>query len=108
MEHRCSRRIMTCLSTRLFRQGLLVATGVIRNVSRHGVFVETDYCEANKNQAFDLEISSLNEHLAMVSATIAYQAISGFGLEFLEEQNSLHQRCSLLTPVCVTRLKGLR
>ena len=43
MDHRRSKRVDVQLDVLLSRQGLPVAAGKTRNVSRGGAFVETDY-----------------------------------------------------------------
>ena len=55
MEHRHHSRIPVGLEMLIYRRGMPVATGRIRDASRSGVFVETDYAEVREHQSLEFE-----------------------------------------------------
>ena len=60
MEHRHGKRIDVQLDVQLYRQGVPVGAGKIRNVSHAGVFVETSYMPENGNWYVDVVLNSNN------------------------------------------------
>jgi hypothetical protein len=57
MEHRHHPRIPVGLEMLIYRRGMPVATGRIRDASRGGVFVETSYAELREYQRLEFEFS---------------------------------------------------
>mgnify|MGYP003120696298 FL=1 len=55
MEHRLSQRTSGRLPILVYRKGLPIATGQVRNASRVGLYVATDYTEVPLNQTLELE-----------------------------------------------------
>lgn len=55
MEHRHHSRVPLGLEMLIYRRGMPVATGRIRDASRGGVFVETSYPELREHQSLELE-----------------------------------------------------
>lgn len=56
MDHRKSERVALDLQAQIFRRGLPVAVGRIKDCSRHGLFIETDYKDADPNDQLDLVV----------------------------------------------------
>lgn len=54
MEHRQSERFGGELPILLYKRGMPVATGSVRNASRRGLFIATDYSDVRINQALRL------------------------------------------------------
>lgn len=50
MEHRHHQRVPVDIRTFIYRRGLPIATGRMRNASRRGFFIETDYGELQAHQ----------------------------------------------------------
>ena len=55
MERRHHLRVPTDIETLIYRSGLPVATGLIRNVSRCGVLLETECLELHRHQPLQFE-----------------------------------------------------
>ena len=55
MEHRLSKRIFGKLGLLVYKRGLPVATGQIRDASKRGLFIATDYTDLQLNQTVELE-----------------------------------------------------
>jgi len=58
MEHRCSERVDTDVRVLIYKAGAPQAIGRIKNGSKYGFFVETDFDDINIFQALDVEILS--------------------------------------------------
>lgn len=56
MEHRYEPRFPADHKLLVFRHGVPVATGIMSNFSRGGVFVKTDFNQIDINQSLDLEL----------------------------------------------------
>jgi len=56
MEHRLSKRITTDLDLLVYKRGMPVATGKIRDASRKGLFILTDYTDVQLNQELEIEL----------------------------------------------------
>ena len=56
MEHRHHQRMPVDIRAFIYRRGLPVATGRIRNASRRGFFIETDYGELQAHQRVQCEL----------------------------------------------------
>jgi len=56
MEHRHHQRVAVDIRAFIYQRGLPVATGRIRNASRRGFFIETDYGELQAHQRVQCEL----------------------------------------------------
>ncbi len=56
MEHRYSVRVTTTINAVIVRQGVPVAMGRIRDCSKTGFFIETDYDDVSLLQHLDIEL----------------------------------------------------
>lgn len=92
MEHRKSPRIEGQLSILVYKRGLPVGTGQIRDASRRGVFIKTDYRDVRLNQplqlAFQLPESRDSQHT--LTGHVVRHSEHGFGLDF-DSANNDHQ-----------------
>lgn len=84
MEHRHHARFTADLQMLIYRRGLPVATGTLRNVSVQGLFVETDYADLHPHQHLECEFrseSSTTGEWHRVGAWVSRRARRGIGLE---------------------------
>ena len=65
MEHRHHARVPVGLDMLIYRRGLPVATGRIRNACRGGIFIETEYRELREHQNLEFEFRSLDQSGSM-------------------------------------------
>lgn len=56
MEHRCSERVNTDLKILIYKMDIPIAIGRIKNGSKLGFFVETDFADINLLQLLDVEV----------------------------------------------------
>lgn len=85
MEHRCSERVNTDLKILIYKMGMPVAIGRIKNGSKLGFFIETDFSDINILQPLDVEIllQRNSQQLTRYRYTtrVIRKAASGLGLE---------------------------
>lgn len=85
MEHRLSKRIPGRVSLLVFKRGMPVATGLVQDASRRGVFVATDYDDIKLNQTVELELyypDRTMESLRRLKAHVVRKSEQGIGLDF--------------------------
>lgn len=58
MEHRCGLRVTATLKLFIYKRAVPVAVGWVRDLSRKGLFIETDYCDVNLYQPLELEFAT--------------------------------------------------
>lgn len=89
MEHRHSHRINAHLPIRLCTHDKAVITGVTRNLSRDGLFVEVNRCPLRKNQPLQVEI--MDKHCAWRSfgVIVTHHGEHGAGLEFVNDYDEI-------------------
>lgn len=94
MEHRYSQRVDVDLKASIYKRGLLLGTGKIKNGSKHGLYIETLVEDVNLLQKLVLEIVV---HLApqdsrryQLNTIVVRKSFEGLGLELeaLDEQDS--------------------
>lgn len=56
MEHRCSERVATDQKVLIYKMGIPLAIGRLKNSSKLGFFVETDFADINILQPLDVEV----------------------------------------------------
>jgi hypothetical protein len=56
MEHRYSERVDVDLRAAVYKRGIVVGTGRIKNGSRHGLFLQTNYDDVNVLQKLVIEV----------------------------------------------------
>lgn len=85
MEHRCSERVTTDLRVLIYKLGVPVAIGRLKNGSKLGFFIETDFADINILQPLDIEV--LQQHgphnleRYKYTTRVIRKAEAGLGLE---------------------------
>lgn len=94
MEHRCGRRVPVSINTLIYKHGVPVAMGRIKDASNHGLYLETDYQDVRELQKLELEVL-LGKRIkdarhCFVRALVVRKSNFGFGLdlEILEDAGS--------------------
>lgn len=83
MEHRYSDRSTADLNIVIYKQNLLVALGVVKNIGKAGVFIESGFSELNMNQPLEIEFfpgdkAAKNRRF---KAVVVHRNEQGFGVE---------------------------
>ncbi|WP_404361897.1 PilZ domain-containing protein [Marinobacter sp.] len=84
VNQRLSNRVAGRLELLVFRRGMPVATGKIRDASRHGFFIVTDYTDVELHQTLDIGIRLLDapeKHFRRIKAEVARISEEGLGVE---------------------------
>lgn len=94
MEHRCSRRVPLNINTLIYKHGVPVAMGRIKNGSSHGLYLETDYQDVRELQKLELEVllgdRVKGDRRCCIAALVVRRSEMGVGLEMemLEEHGA--------------------
>jgi len=99
MEHRLSTRITTDLDLLVYKRGMPVATGKIRDASRKGLFILTDYTDVQLNQELEIEIrfpDCPEQRIKRIRAQVVRKTGAGLGLDFEEVDNDIFTITSLV------------
>lgn len=84
MEHRYSKRIPANLRLLLYKRGMPAASGRLKDVSRKGLFVATDFGEVGVNQIVEVEFE-LSDRQELpgrrLHAVVVRKSEQGLGLE---------------------------
>lgn len=90
MEHRLSQRIDGPLPILVYKRGMPVGTGEIRDASRRGVFISTGYREIRLNQIIQLafRLQELADGQQTLNAHVVRCSEKGFGLDFDGVENN--------------------
>ncbi|GGY70770.1 hypothetical protein GCM10011613_14090 [Cellvibrio zantedeschiae] len=86
MEHRCTERISSELKILIYKHNHPIAIGRVKNGSRTGVFVETDFVDIDCEHQLKLEVL-LNKNNATklqrieMKAIVIHKTSKGFGAE---------------------------
>lgn len=94
MEHRCTERISSELTILIYKHNYPIAIGRVRNGSRSGVFVETDFVDIDCEHQLKLEVL-LNKNNATklqpieMKALVIHKTGKGFGAE-VDFQSTAH------------------
>ncbi|GGE73564.1 hypothetical protein GCM10011533_27470 [Streptosporangium jomthongense] len=87
MEHRLSKRIPGELKLLIYRRGMPVATGRIKDASKQGLFINTDYNDIQLNQMLEVEFrfpGNPDKQLCRIKAHVVRMADEGLGVDFGE------------------------
>lgn len=90
MEHRLSKRIPGRLGSLLYKRGMPVATGQIRDASTKGLFLATEYGGAQVDETVELEFRfpKRNERtFRRLIARVVRKTDKGVGVEFEGDRN---------------------
>lgn len=92
MEHRYSQRIRSETKLFIYERGAPVAIGRCRNLSRYGLFIETDHC-VYPNQPIEIEIIRGRDRKKFkyerIKCYVVHIHSNGFGVEIDEDNINL-------------------
>ena len=92
MEHRHHSRVLLGLEMLIYRRGMPIATGRIRDASLGGAFVETSHPDMREHQSLELEFRLPRATVApepqRVTGHVLRRSGDGFALEFDEENRA--------------------
>lgn len=99
MEHRLSKRVQGKLGLLVYKRGMPVATGQIRDASKRGLFIATDYTDVQLNQTLELEFrfpEKQEKQFRRLTAHVVRKSEKGIGVDFEGVDNDSFTVSSLL------------
>lgn len=83
MEHRHSDRLSADLNVVIYKQNLLVTMGIVKNIGKEGVFIESGFAEITTNQPLEIEFFASDSALKSrrFKAVVVHRSERGFGAE---------------------------
>ncbi len=99
MEHRLSKRIQGKLGLLVYKRGMPVATGQIRDASKRGLFIATDYTDVQLNQTLELEFRfphKQDTQFRRLTAHVVRKSEHGLGVDFEGVENDSFTVLSLI------------
>jgi hypothetical protein len=83
MEHRYSDRLRAELNIVIYKNNLLVAMGIVKNIGNEGVFIESGFNELCANQPLEIEFLANDKPLKSrrFKAIVVHRSDLGFGVE---------------------------
>ena len=99
MEHRLSKRVPGKLGLLVYKRGMPVATGQIRDASRNGLFIATDYSDVQLNQTLEIEFrfpDREEKQFRKLKAHVVRKSAKGLGVDFEGVDNDSFTISSLL------------
>ncbi|MBW7469863.1 PilZ domain-containing protein [Marinobacter sp. M216] len=99
MEHRLSKRVPGKLGLLVYKRGMPVATGQIRDASKRGLFIATDYSDVQLNQTLEIEFrfpEREERHFRRLKAHVVRISDKGLGVDFDGVENDTFTISSLL------------
>ena len=87
MEHRYSQRTSASTKLVIYKKGIPVAMGRIQNISRHGIFIQTDYSDIRLHQSLEIEFLSEQSDFGRhrLKTVVVHKAQTGFGAELNDD-----------------------
>ncbi|HEY9118620.1 MAG TPA: PilZ domain-containing protein [Marinobacter sp.] len=99
MEHRLSKRVPGKLGLLVYKRGMPVATGQIRDASKRGLFIATDYTDIQLNQTLELEFRfphKQEKQCRRLTAHVVRKSANGLGVDFEGVDNDSFTVSSLI------------
>ncbi len=99
MEHRLSKRVQGKLGLLVYKRGMPVATGLIRDASKRGLFIATDYTDVQLNQTVELEFrfpEKQERQFRRLKAHVVRKSDKGIGVDFEGVENDSFTISSLM------------
>lgn len=99
MEHRLSKRVQGKLGLLVYKRGMPVATGQIRDASKKGLFIATDYTDVQLNQTLELEFrfpDKEEKRFRRLKAHVVRKSDTGLGVDFEGVENDSFTVSSLI------------
>lgn len=93
VEHRHRHRVPAFVDVLIYQCGVPSATGTVRNVSRDGLFIHTDFDAVGINQQVDLEFSVSSDgepRSRRMSAIVLRKTDSGIACECADAEDDSH------------------
>lgn len=106
MEHRCTQRYSGDLQILIYKHNMPIAIGRIKNGSRVGGFIETDFADIDCEHQLRLEVLA-NKHLGSkqqslrMEAIVIYKTSRGFGVEL--DMDNREQADTFIEMLCGTQ-----
>lgn len=92
MEHRYDKRFPADHKTLIFKNGMPVGFGRVRNFSRGGIFIKTEFNAIDVNQSLEIELGSHNHSVAthygercLCKTLVMHKTSDGMGLMLRED-----------------------
>ncbi|SFM57509.1 PilZ domain-containing protein [Marinobacter zhejiangensis] len=85
MEYRRYKRVPARLTLLIYRRGALVATGMLRNISKSGLFISTHGPDLDLDQEVEIEFNLHGRHTSgsqRIRAKLVHQTPTGIGAQF--------------------------
>lgn len=108
MEHRHNRRARTALKVIVFNNGLPVAVGKTKNISREGLFVRTVYHEVSLHQIVEIQFCPSGQRCPTrirVKGSVVHKTDVGFGLALLDNNDIVREGMKKLLEVETDRIE---
>lgn len=99
MNLRRSCRTSVPLKVIVFNDGLPVAVGKTKNISKAGLFVRTTYREVDLLQALEIQFATMRQRSpskVRVKARVVHKTEVGFGLELVDSSSAAHDAMTAL------------
>ena len=96
MEHRLSRRVDCDIKLLIVKKGIPAAYGRVSNISRHGMFIATDYQQAGVWQPLDVELLSACNGARRLRMVVTRKTSEGLGVELEQEGSDQAETLALL------------
>ncbi|AOY87690.1 pilus assembly protein PilZ [Marinobacter salinus] len=99
MEHRLSKRIPAKLELLIYKRGMPVATGQVRDASKRGLFIATGYSNAQLNQTLEIEFrfpDRQGRQFRRLKAHVVRKSDHGLGVDFDGIENDTFTISSLV------------
>lgn len=105
MEHRHSPRLPANMKILVYRCGLPLAVGWLRNISRRGLFVASDYEGIGPDQLLEIELleGQGGDAHRRCRALVAHRTVEGFGLVVDDECSASRGWMEVLLDKCRRR-----
>jgi|GEM_PF-609360 len=97
MEHRYSKRINANIQTMIYKYGLPVAIGRVRDTSRQGIFIDCEPDTAVLNQPLEIELflhGRRMEKFGRFKCFVVRKEIQGVGLCLFDDCQSSYVQCT--------------
>lgn len=108
MEHRHNRRARTALKVIVFNNGLPVAVGKTKNISREGMFVRTSYHEVAMHQMIEIQFCPTGQRCPTrirVKCSVVHKTPVGFGLELVDNNEVAREGMKRLLEIEADRIE---
>ena len=95
MEHRYSKRVALDIQTLIYKSGLPVAIGRVRNMSRHGMFLACETSHIALHQPLEIELllqGRRSERATRFKCYVARKETNGIALSLFDDSQPVYAR----------------